>query len=372
MATLTNNVNAIGGLFKDPQPISTSGTVKKLAGAFTGDTMITSGRKLYFEGAVTHSYSTPAMSMSIGDTYIDYENVAQGKLRFYVGNGLEMYIQNSSQNGTESISVWAKGNYSGTGYITRTSIYDKSNGDALDNLKDTSEYLNPDGSINHSKFYGYVSYPVTDYSRPVNITKEREIKKYVEFNIPNGINLNEVIEVQEWGTITRFDRNENGEIVKYVILNNNGDVTSLKEIYEMEEYEEVIYPYTKQEEGVMLDKQINLQGQALAEYRSAIDVKQITGEYSSPALDTGTIMVDSILTKSKVPKVDKDYLKDLKDITKLSDKETHYAKKNVVIDGVDTSVLDLEERVVLLEGALNQMITEVCAKEGNKWSWCSS
>lgn len=54
-------------------------------------------------------------------------------------------------------------NFSGTDFVTRTTIYDKSQGAALDKIKDAAEYLTPSSKINHSKFYGYQQHEVTDY-----------------------------------------------------------------------------------------------------------------------------------------------------------------------------------------------------------------
>jgi len=60
-----------------------------------------------------------------------------------------------------SVSIWSEKNVSATGYITRTSVYDKSQGSALDKVKDASEYVK-DGEIDHKAFYGYVSYDYDD------------------------------------------------------------------------------------------------------------------------------------------------------------------------------------------------------------------
>ena len=67
--------------------------------------------------------------------------------------------------GASYISIYASKNISATGYITRTSVYDKSQGNALDKVKD-ADNLKTAGEIDHSKSYGYVSYEVTDFSRP--------------------------------------------------------------------------------------------------------------------------------------------------------------------------------------------------------------
>jgi len=68
-------------------------------------------------------------------------------------------LQVGSGTDNSTISIYSSGNISAAGYITRTSVYDKSQGSALDKIKDASEYLNPDGTINHATLFGYVTYP---------------------------------------------------------------------------------------------------------------------------------------------------------------------------------------------------------------------
>jgi len=116
---------------------------------------------------------------------------------------------------TSDISIWALGNISATGYITRTSVYDKSQGSALDQIKDADE-LKSNGEINDSKFFGHVTYQVQDTSRPVE------------------------------------------ESVSCVINETSGEKGTCIEI---------AYPYNKTEEGVLLDKEIDLLRQAVYELK---------------------------------------------------------------------------------------------------------
>lgn len=135
-----------------------------------------------------------------------------------LGNLFKVDINGSVRaNGT----AWFGGNVSATGYITRTSVYDKSKGDALSYIKDASSYLDTKGNIDHSAFYGYVTYPVTDYSKP-------ETKEECHPNVDmNGTLIND----------------------KQICQN----VTT--------------YPYTKQEEGVDLGKEIDVLRQSLFEIK---------------------------------------------------------------------------------------------------------
>lgn len=120
-----------------------------------------------------------------------------------------------------NISIYASHQVSATGYITRTSIWDKTK-NVWDYIKDAN-YYKKDDKIDHSKFYGYVSYDVnvTDYSIPVNITQNK----------------------------TYFNETTNQT--------------------EIEFYEIVTYPFTKikTEEGVLLDSEIDLLRQAVYELK---------------------------------------------------------------------------------------------------------
>lgn len=70
--------------------------------------------------------------------------------------------------------VYVDGNVSAEGFVTRTSVYDKSKGSALDKIKDADELVNVDKTIMHESFFGYTPIQVTDYSRPVIVTKNVE------------------------------------------------------------------------------------------------------------------------------------------------------------------------------------------------------
>ncbi|NMB66542.1 hypothetical protein GYA25_00560 [Candidatus Woesearchaeota archaeon] len=89
-------------------------------------------------------------------------------------------------NNIGGISIYSGASISATGYITRTSIYNKSEGSALDKIQDASYYIK-DNKIDHSKFYGYIKYNISELnlSKPiiklVNVTKQdEEGKKIIE------------------------------------------------------------------------------------------------------------------------------------------------------------------------------------------------
>jgi hypothetical protein len=100
-------------------------------------------------------------------------------------------------NDSNDISLYAQKNISATGFITRTSVYDKSRGSALDLIKDADQ-LKTNGEINHSKFYGYTSWETPDYSKPLTETDKEtdEIITTYPHNITvEGVSLNKEIDV---------------------------------------------------------------------------------------------------------------------------------------------------------------------------------
>lgn len=112
------------------------------------------------------------------------------------------------------ISIWSQGDVSATGYITRTSVYDKSGGSALDYIRDADYYKDDEGNVVHSKFYGYTTSSVTDFSRPETEKVEAD-----------------------------------GEV-----------------------YEVTVYPHQRVEEGVMIDKEVDVLRQAVWELKEEIEV----------------------------------------------------------------------------------------------------
>ncbi len=120
---------------------------------------------------------------------------------------------------SSKISIWAEHNVSATGYISRTSVFDKEKGSALDWIYDSDYYID-DGEINHSKFSGYVkAIPQPDTSRPVII---REL------------------------IVNDTDRN-NKRILEYV--------------------NRTTYPFIIMQEGVLLDEEINTNRQGIYELK---------------------------------------------------------------------------------------------------------
>ena len=143
-----------------------------------------------------------------------------GNDRIGIGTNLPLFPLDVNMN-VSGISIYATGNISATDYITRTSVYDKSKGKALDYIKDADE-LTTLGKIDHKKFYGFVEYDKTDLSRPV-----LTLKSYVEYNETSKKN------------VTIF-------------------------------YNETSYPYTIKESGVSLGREISILRQSIYELKTEL------------------------------------------------------------------------------------------------------
>jgi len=126
------------------------------------------------------------------------------------------------------ISIWSEGNVSAAGYITRTQVYDKTKGKALDKIKDASDYLYANGTINHSAF----NYSGIKYSKQV-------VSGYKNSTV--FMLWNETISENETDTI--------------VIVHN-----------ETIHYSNPIYT-TVQEQGISLDAEVALLKQAIYELK---------------------------------------------------------------------------------------------------------
>lgn len=136
------------------------------------------------------------------------------------------------------ISIWARKNVSAAGYTTRTSVYDKSKGSALDYIKDASDY-STNGEINHSKFYGFTQYTVPDKSRPVPALDTIEECSCVRMGESSD------------------EEDSNIICLEFECKNNT--------------IETVEYPYTKTETGISLNAEIDVLRQAVYEQQQIIE-----------------------------------------------------------------------------------------------------
>jgi len=145
------------------------------------------------------------------------------KIFFGAGQDASIYYDGSNMifitNETGDGLAWFSRNVSAEGFLTRTSVFDKSKGSALDFILDADDYkkAKKPKEINHRKFYGYTTYPVTDFSKP-------ETEFYIE-TLPDGTE----------GTMNR-----------------------------------TIYPHKKIEEAVNLNKEIDVLRQAVFELNERV------------------------------------------------------------------------------------------------------
>ena len=165
-------------------------------------------------GTITTTYGTPGLTTSdnvgIGSTNTSYPLVVNANV--------------------STISIWASGNISAAGYITRTSVYDGVNS-ALDSIKNKSFYLNKDGTINHSAF-GYSYAPIKSSTIIGYTIEEKQI---------------------------------------YDCWNELDDVTPIKVCGNRTERTQIPINITSVEEGVSLDKEIALIKQAVYEIKTKIE-----------------------------------------------------------------------------------------------------
>ena len=211
-------------------------------------------------------------------------------------------------NQKDGIGLYVEYDVSADDFIDRSDVSTDKN--ILETFKDGSELLNPDGSINH-KALGqcYRSWEVPDQSRPVPV----------------------------YETVPTQDENGNW--------------------YTVEQVKEITFPYMKTVEGWSTSCEKAVTRQALAQINNAITI-------NDKIVDTDTILTSNIYTKSKVPIPAFNYV-ELFDIDTIDKKTTHFAYE--VING--TEVLNMEERIVALEGAVSQLATELCLYE-SKYTWC--
>ena len=174
-------------------------------------------------------------------------------------------------NGTTDVA-WFSGNISAIDYFTRTSVYDKTEGSALDFIKDADE-LKTDGEIDHKKFFGYVQYNATDKSRPVN--KEYNVTVCIKPTIEICINKSTFeFDGKYYQNITKeiCENKTIEETCGYILAEDGYEKVCInKQVCNNETRTRVIYPYKKTEEGVSLNQEIDLLRQSAYELKQEIE-----------------------------------------------------------------------------------------------------
>jgi len=185
-----------------------------------------------------------------------------------------------------------------------------------DNVLETfnNDYIGVDGEIEHSKdSYAYVEYTkeVIDYDKPqITIIEEKECDLYKEI--------------------------VNGEEI-------------LKHKCELKNITKTIYPYKKNitVEGWSVSKRNAKYEKALAEINKALSIYEVENKQ---LIDTDILSAEAIYTESKTADKTIDYLQMFDD--NIYTKENHPAYEDIAGMGR----LSVEDRIVILEGALKQQI----------------
>jgi len=172
----------------------------------------------------------------------------------------KLTVGNGSATNYSLISIYAEGNVSAGGYITRTSIYDKSKGSALNYVKDAPEYL-IDGKIDHTKFYGYTTWNTTEQDLSKPIVSKEDVEE---------CSTQEVQATNLFG-VEQFD-------------NEGNPIMEEKEVCTTKEVETITYPDKQvKNEGVLLDQEIDVLRQSIYELKLennnlTIDIAQLKQE----------------------------------------------------------------------------------------------
>lgn len=227
----------------------TTGSSNTLLGNNAGNTLIDGGYNILIGNNILPSATDVSYELNIGNLLkgsmvvgSEELNLPHDNAKFYFGEDKNASINYDGTNliiitnesGGESLA-WFSNNVSATGYLTRTSVYDTSKGLALDSIKSSNELVDLNGEINHSAFYGYETYKVTDKSKPIN-------NSYI---------------VEEC----------DGEIYLNKDGNDSYEVETCKNITKYE----IIYPYTKTEEAVSLNAEIDVLREAVYELKGKVE-----------------------------------------------------------------------------------------------------
>jgi len=291
---------------------------------------------------------------------------------------------NFNQTGT---GTWTFYNSSGLGTIrygsalTSTTINNDSN--VLETFNLGNDLYNLDGTIKHSAFGECFSLVNdTDFSRPEIEYYEVEICEIPKENRCENVTTCDFVLVgdyyqQQCNTETvceeRYQQDceesfnykevyEEDIFVGYEKISYQQCSDKLPECHN-ETFERTIYPHKKETEVVDLTCEDAKQRQAMALLNRNVNLYEGLTDF-----DTG-IIAEEIFTQSKTIEDGVDYVEKIKDGNKLKNKRTHYAyNPNILESGLEG--LNMEERIVVLEGALNKVLTETCEKQPNQWSWC--
>lgn len=228
---LSINPNGFGGKFTTNELIGLDIGNQGLPFAMTLDAVNATQLKIAKEDRADNNYQVVLEGTGDG-TGVWFGG--REEMRIYNDGTNLNFITNSTSNPTGN--AWFSRNVSATGFITRTSVL-SSEIIAKDWIKDTEDYKNVDGSVNHSAFLGHTEITVTDFSRPeIGIVQE----EVCEMVLKKGVSEDDINSL--------YDYEQNSE-----------------EICSLQDVERTIYPYTKIEEGVDLQTEQNVLRQRIYE-----------------------------------------------------------------------------------------------------------
>lgn len=237
----------------------TSGSGNVVIGRDAGDYLTTEDNNLIIDNS---NNQTPLIYGKFDD---DYANI-NGKLGINAsfGNFNPSFPLEVHGSGADTVSIWASGNVSATGYITRTSVYNKEDGPALDKIKD-SDQLKTLGKIDHSKFYGYTTYEVPDYSKPVVVQKFANVCYD---------NYTEVCDIPKISCHPEPVKNEYGDYVDQEVCKElpNDCRYVVTEVCGLQLVDVTTYPHTKIEQAVSITDEIDLLRQAVYELKEKVAI----------------------------------------------------------------------------------------------------
>lgn len=221
-------------------------------------------------------------------------------------NGQEVYLT----DGWSGYALTTYGDISISGDVYATSFIESSNvttnKDILETFVLGEELLNPDGSINHE--------PIEECYIIRNETK-RDYSRPVEVSDENGF------------TKTTFP-----------------------------------YFITIEKEGWDMSCRNARFEQAFARLNQALQLSDLN---NNTMIDATIISAEEYYTESKVPEPNINYMEYF-DINELDDKSTHYSVELIS----SQERLNMEKRIVYLEGAIAQLSVELCAESNDKYTWC--
>lgn len=255
----------------------TTGTDNTFIGYQAGDDVTTGSSNILIGHGIDATGVGASNELNIGDVLkgsltSGSENLSFPHDRnFYFGEDNDAYIGwdgtnlviNTNVSGGEGASsglAWFSHNLSAAGYVTRTSVYDKTQGDALDKIMDADDYLSA-GVIDHSEFYGYTTYEVTDWDSC------GQVYQYTTYC---------------WNVTEQPDEVYNFEVE---ISEECGQVLPKGMV---ENYHEDIYKTvcgTKIEEGVILNSEIDVLRQAVYELKTELCNHDATYSWCSVSVE---------------------------------------------------------------------------------------